>query len=294
MDIGFVGVGRMGSAMIARLIAGGHQVKIFGRDVRKMAPTASLGAIVAPDLAALCDGRSLVITMLPDDAALEQVTAGIGGLIASLPAGAIHMVSGTHAAGLIDRLAQAHDAAGQQLVSCTVLGRPDRAANGTLGLIASGPASAIDSIRGVLALLGQTLFEPGEDPLSGAVVKIANNFVLGCAIEAIGEGMALVRRYGVDPALFQEVLTSGLFDCVAYRAYGDVIAKEDWGRVGATATIGLKDARLAIEAAEKVAVPLPSGNVWRDHLVSAIGKGEASLDWSVMAREQFRRSGLEE
>jgi 3-hydroxyisobutyrate dehydrogenase-like beta-hydroxyacid dehydrogenase len=145
----------------------------------------------------------------------------------------------------------------------------------------------------VLRVLGETIFQPGENPLSAVAIKIANNFVLGCAIEAIGEGMALVRRYGVDPELFHEVLTQGLFNCVAYQTYGAVIARQDWGRVGATATIGLKDARLALEAAEKVHIPLPSANVWYSHLLTACDRGEASLDWSVMALEQFRRSGLE-
>ena len=63
--------------------------------------------------------------------------------------------------------------------------------------------------------------------------------------------------------------------------------------MGATASIGLKDARLALEAADRVQIPLPSANVWREHLQAACDRGEAALDWSVMAREQFRRSGLE-
>jgi 3-hydroxyisobutyrate dehydrogenase-like beta-hydroxyacid dehydrogenase len=97
----------------------------------------------------------------------------------------------------------------------------------------------------------------------------------------------------VDAEVLYKVLTDGLFNCVAYKAYGNVIAKEDWGNVGATVTIGLKDTDLAFEAAQKVGVPLPSGEVYRDHLHGAQAHGESDLDWSVMAREQFRRSGLE-
>ena len=160
-------------------------------------------------------------------------------------------------------------------------------------MIPGGPSSAIERITPILNLLGDTIFNAGENPLSSVAVKIANNFILGCAIEAMGEGMSLVRKYDVQPALFYEVLTKGLFNCIAYQSYGDVIAKEDWGRVGATATIGLKDAELALEAAARVRVPLPSGDVWHNHLLSACGRGEESLDWAVMAREQFRHSGLE-
>ncbi len=293
MKIGMIGLGRMGGAMGRRLLAAGFDLAVFDRDAAQTKALEDLGGRVAIDLADLCHGRDVVITMLPSDAILAEVAVGQGGLTEVLAPGAIHMVSGTHGVTVMERLKAEHLKVGQVLVSCTVLGRPDRAAEGKLGLIVAGPDEAAARLMPVLKVLGEQIFEPGEDPLTSVAVKIANNFVLGCAIEAMGESMALVRRYGVDPELFYEVLTKGLFNCVAYQSYGDVIAKEDWGRVGATAAIGLKDAQLAFEAAERMSMPLPSGNVWRDHLLSACGRGEASLDWAVMAREQFRKSGLE-
>ncbi len=293
MEVGFIGLGRMGGAMAGRLLSHGYKLGVYDRDPRQMAALRERGAYVAQGIADLCRGRSLIVSMLPDDPLLAEVASGAGGLYDSLAPGAIHMVSGTHGVSVIERLTAGHDERGQVLLSCTVLGRPDRAAEGKLGLIAGGPAAAIDSILPVLEILGERLFRAGTSPLSAVAIKIANNFVLGCAIEAMGEGMALARKYGVDPELFHTVLTQGLFNCVAYQSYGDVIAKEDWTRVGATVAIGLKDAQLAFEAAEKVRVPLPSGNVWRDHLLTAFGRGEQALDWAVMAREQFRNSGLE-
>ena len=293
MEIGFIGLGRMGGAMVPRLLAHGFSVCVFHPDIRRTTGLQGLGAQVAADVTELCRGRTLIISMLPSDSALESVALGPQGLAQSMEPGSIHMVSGTHGVRAIEAVAAAHARHEQILVSCPVLGRPERAAEGKLGLIAAGPAAAIDAVGEVLAVLGEKVFRPGENPLSAAAIKIANNFVLGCAIEAMGEGMALARRYGVEPLLFHEVLSQGLFNCIAYQGYGDVIAREDWGRVGATASIGLKDAHLAFEAAEKVNVPLPSGNVWRDHLLSACGRGEAALDWSVMARTQFRNSGLD-
>jgi 3-hydroxyisobutyrate dehydrogenase-like beta-hydroxyacid dehydrogenase len=286
-------LGRMGSAMARRLLANDYDLRVLHRDAEHTAAFAALGASVASSIADLCDGRELLISMLPSDESLEAVTLGSGGLTDSLAQGAIHMVSGTHGVRTIERLISAHRRHQQILISCTVLGRPERAAAGTLGLIPAGPGAVIAALTGVLNTLGENIFQAGEDPLAGVAIKIANNYVLGCAIEAIGEGMALVRGYRVDPERFQEVLTQGLFNCVAYQSYGDVIAKQDWGRVGATASIGLKDARLALEAAEKFQIPLPSGTVWHEHLQAACARGEAALDWSVMAREQFRRSGLE-
>ncbi len=292
MDVGLIGLGRMGGAMARRLLANGFALSVFDRDVSQTDPLEALGAHVARSVEDLCRGRDLVITMVPSDAILGEITFGPGGVVDSLAPGAIHMVSGTHGVRVLESLVDAHWEGGQILVACTVLGRPDRAAEGKLGLLPAGPPSAVERLMPLLSSLGETIFRPGEDPLTSVVIKIANNFVLGCAIEAMGEGMALVRKYGVDPDLFYEVLTKGLFNCIAYTSYGDVIAKQDWGRIGATAAIGLKDAQLALEAAERVLVPLPSGNVWRDRLMTACGRGEGALDWAVMAREQFRNSGL--
>lgn len=283
----------MGGGMAKRLLANGYDLRVYGRDPHRTAPLAALGASVAKDIPELCQNRDLVITMLPSDASLEEVTLGPTGLATSMAAEAVHMVSGTHGIPVMEKLMSAHQQHAQTLVACTVLGRPDRAAEGKLGLIPAGPSTVIERITPMLKVLGETLFSSGENPLSSVAVKIANNFVLGCAIEAMGEGMSLVRKYGVDPLLFYEVLTKGLFNCVAYQGYGHLIATQNWGCVGATATIGLKDIHLALEAAEKVSVPLPSGEVWRAHLSKACDRGEASLDWAVMAREQFRNSGLE-
>ncbi len=116
--------------------------------------------------------------------------------------------------------------------------------------------------------------------------------MLGCAIEAMGEGFALTRKYDVVPEVLYDVLTDGLFNCSAYKIYGDIIAKERYLPAGQRAVLGLKDANLALAAGEAVGVPLPSGNVWRDRLVGAVAHGEGEHDWAVMAKDQARASGL--
>ena len=292
MRIGFLGLGRMGSAMATRLLGAGHALAVFDLVEQATARMAAAGATVRSSIRELAAGSDVLISMLPDDEALRAATVGPQGLVSALAPGAIHVVSGTHGVQVIDELAAAHRSAGQVLVTCHVLGRPDLAASGKLGLVPAGPPAALQSLRPVFAVLGERIFEAGEDPLSATAMKVANNYVLGCAIEAIGEGMALVRRYGVDPQVFYRVLVEGLFDCTAYRGYGDIIAKMDWGRIGATAVIGLKDAVLSRQAADKVHMTLPSLAAWQTHLEHAIARGEAHLDWSVMAREQFRESGL--
>ena len=137
------------------------------------------------------------------------------------------------------------------------------------------------------------VIDAGAEPAGASVIKIANNFVLGCAIEALGEGFALTRKYGIAPEVFFSVLTDGLFNCPAYKSYGTIISGQKYLPAGQRAMNGLKDANLALAAGEAVGVPLPSGNVWRDRLIGAVAHGEGEHDWAVMAQDQARASGLD-
>jgi 3-hydroxyisobutyrate dehydrogenase-like beta-hydroxyacid dehydrogenase len=159
-------------------------------------------------------------------------------------------------------------------------------------MVLGGPQANLDRCRPLFAAIARRTFEAGADPAAAAAIKIANNFVLGCAIEAMGEGFALVRKYDVVPDVFYDVMTDGLFACSAYKVYGKIITEERYLPAGQRAILGLKDANLALAAAEAVGVPLPSGNVWRDRLVGAVAHGEAENDWAVMAKDQARASGL--
>lgn len=292
MKVGFIGLGRMGHAMASRLLDAGHDLVVYNRTTEKAARLGTAGAVIADSVAAACADREVVMTMLADDAALEEVARGPAGIVESLPQGAIHAAAGTHGVHATHALTAAHADAGQPFVAAPVLGRPDAAAEGRLGVVPGGPADAVERCRPLFEAFARRIFDAGEDPASAASIKLANNFVLGCAMEAMGEGFALVRKFGVVPAVFYEVLTDGLFGAPAYEIYGDIIAKEDYGRVGITAVLGLKDANLALAAGEAAGVPLPSGSVWRDRLVGAIGHGDGELDWSVVALEQARASAL--
>jgi hypothetical protein len=231
--------------------------------------------------------------MLPSDAALDSLVFAAGGLLQSMTKGMVHMPMGTHGVKQIAKINQAHAGAGQILVATTVLGRPDLAAGGQLTLIPGGPAAAVRNLQPVFEALGRQVLHAGDDPVASTVVKVAHNFVLGCAIEVIGEGVALVRKLGGDQRLFLDALVKGLFSCTAYEVYGKIITEQAYDSVGASALIGLKDANLALEAAEMAHMPLPSANVLRDRLLGAIAHGEGALDWAVVARDQARASGLE-
>jgi 3-hydroxyisobutyrate dehydrogenase-like beta-hydroxyacid dehydrogenase len=286
MKVGFIGLGRMGQEMVRRLLAAGHEVAAYNRTPERAKALADAGAKVVTSVADAARYGDAVFTMVADDAALKDVAEQKGGLIQSLPKGGIHICAGTHSVAAINALKAAHAAAGQVLITTPMLGRPEQVAAGMAGMVVSGPKAALDRCRPLLDAIPRRVFEAGDDPTSAAAIKIANNFVLGCAIEAMGEGMSLVRKYGVVPQVFYEVMTEGLFSAPAYKVYGKLIADEKYLPAGQRAILGLKDANLALAAGEAVGVPLPSGNVWRDRLVGATGRGEGEHDFG---RRQSRR-----
>jgi len=293
MKIGFIGLGRMGQAIAGRIKAAGHDLVVYNRSLEKTKELAAAGAKVASSIEEVCNGREVVVSMLSDDAALEQVAFGPGGICESLPAGAIHMVMGTHGTAAIRSAVERHERAGQLIVSAPVLGRPDVAAAGQLGVVIAGPQLAVQRCKPLLDAVARRLFEAGDKPEHAAIVKLANSLVLGCAIEAMGEGFSLVRKYGVNGDVLYDVLTEGLFSAPAYKGYGRLIADKNYANPGFTATLGLKDVKLVLGAAGAKNVPLPAINILHDRLLSAIAHGDGSKDWAVIAQEQAASTGLD-
>ena len=292
MKVGFIGLGRMGEVMARRLLGGGHEVGVFNRTPAKMKPLVEAGAKATDSIKAAATFGEAVFTMLTDDAAVLDVAGKPGGIKETLPKGGIHICCGTHGVAAIQKLVALHAGAGQILIAAPILGRPEVVTAGSATMVVGGPRDSVDRCRPLFAAIAGRLVEAGGDPLAAAAIKIANNFVLGCAIEAMGEGFALTRKYGVAPDVFYNVLAEGPFNCWAYKTYGKFIADEKYLPPGQSAKNGLKDANLALAAGEAVGVPLPSGNVWRDRLIGALAHGEGEHDWAVMAKDQARASGL--
>ncbi len=293
MKVGFIGLGRMGSGMARRILDAGHELVVFDAVAAATAPFASAGARVAGSVAELCDGREVVVSMLVEDAAVTAVTLGTGGLVASMPHGAVHMVMGTHGVATVRALEAGHREAGQTLVAAPVLGRPDLAASGQLGVVPGGPPDAVARCQPLLEVIGRRIFPAGPKPESATAIKLANNAVLGCAMVAMAEGFALIRKYDVVPQVFQDVMVEGLFGATAYKVYGQKMVDESYDQVGSPITVGLKDASLIAAAADLARVPMPSHNVYKDRLLGAVAHGDADRDQAVLAREQARASGLE-
>jgi 3-hydroxyisobutyrate dehydrogenase-like beta-hydroxyacid dehydrogenase len=293
MKVGFIGLGRMGQGMARRLLDAGHDLWVFDMFASQAAALAEAGAHVAGSVAELAARSEVVVTMLVEDTAIAQVALGPKGLVETLPKGAIHLVMGTHGIAVVRQLEAAHREAGQTLVAAPVLGRPDLAATGQLGVVVGGPEQGVARIDALVKSMGKRIFAAGAKPESASAIKLANNAVLGCAMVAMAEGFALVRKYEVEPQVFQDVMVEGLFGATAYKVYGQKMVDESFDQVGSPIFVGLKDANLIAAAADIARVPMPSHNVYRDRLLGAVAHGDGDRDQAVLGREQARASGLE-
>lgn len=128
MKVGFIGLGRMGQAMARRILDAGHELAIYNRTAAKDVELAKAGVRSTTSISEVCKGRDVVITMVADDTALNEVALGENGLIAYLGADSIHVAMGTHGVALIRTLTEAHTQLGRTFVAAPVLGRPDAAA----------------------------------------------------------------------------------------------------------------------------------------------------------------------
>jgi 3-hydroxyisobutyrate dehydrogenase-like beta-hydroxyacid dehydrogenase len=281
MDIGFIGLGQMGSGMAANLVKAGHTVTVYNRSREKVQPLVGEGAHAAESVADACRGE-VVFTMLADDAAVEGLAFGDHGILATLAKGATHISSSTISTALSERLTQAHADTGQNFLAAPVFGRPDAARAAKLFVVVGGDGTVIDRYSPLFDAIGQRTFVVSDTPKNANLVKLSGNFLIAVVIESLGEAMALVGKAGVDKHAYLEVLTSTLFSAPVYKTYGGLIVDERFEPPGFAAPLGLKDIRLALTSAEELRVPLPLASLVRDRFLTLLAHGGEGLDWSAV------------
>ena len=281
MKVGFVGLGNMGSGMAASLIKAGHEVTAYNRSQDKVAALAGQGARPAHSVAEACGG-DVVISMLANDEAVEAVTFGDDGIVASLRPGAAHVSSSTVSVALSERLTAAHAEADQKFVAAPVFGRPEAAAAAKLFVVAAGEHTAVQTVSPVFDAIGHRTFVVSEEPKAASLVKLSGNFLIASVIESLGEAVALVAKAGIDKQEYIDILTSTLFGAPVYKTYGGLIAREEFEPAGFAAALGLKDVRLVLSAGDALQVPLPIASLLRDRFLTLLAHGGASLDWSAI------------
>ena len=292
MKIGFIGLGNMGAGMARNLIKAGHDLIVYNRTRSRAEELQRLGAKVADTPAAAAARTEALITMLADDRAVQDVIFEPGRAIDSLTAGAVHISMSTISVALSRRLQMAHAAKQQHYVAAPVFGRPDAAAAAKLFIVAAGPSQQIEKFRSLFSAMGQKLFVINEDAPAANLIKLSGNFLITTVIESLAESFALMRKSGVDPHKFLEVMTDSLFSAPVYKNYGAMIAADKFEPVGFKMPLGFKDNRLVLAAAEEAAVPMPIASIVHDRFVAAMAQGLENADWSAIAHLAYKNAGL--
>ena len=292
MTVGFIGLGRMGSGMARNLLRAGHRVIAYNRTRSRAGALAVEGAAVAGTPADAC-AADAVLTMLADDAAVEQVTFEENGILAALPASAIHISHSTISTALARRLAAEHAGRNQAYLSAPVFGRPDAVANAQLIVVVAGDGEVVARAKPLFDAIGRKTVVAGAEPWQANAAKLCGNFMIASMIESFGEAFATLRKCGVEPAKFLDIMNA-LFRSPVYEGYGGSIAGRKFEPAGFGLKLGYKDVRLALRTAEEAGSPMPFASVLHDQFLTALANGQGELDWSSLAKVAARNAGLAE
>lgn len=289
--VGFIGLGRMGEPMAMNLLAAGFAVRVWNRDAAKAKPLAEAGATVARNPREAAAPGGIVVTMVSDDRALHEVTAGNDGFGQALGSG-VHLSMGTVSPDASRRLAALHAGLGGGYVAAPVFGRPDAAAAKKLWICTSGPAAAKARVRPVLDAMGQGVYDFGDAPHAANVVKLAGNFLIMGAIEALAEAAALGQKHGIEREQLLGMFGETVFGCPVYRNFGRIVAREQYEPAGFRMALGLKDVNLVLDAAAAVQAPMPLASLLYDRLLSGVARGRADMDSSAIGLAVSEAAGL--
>jgi 3-hydroxyisobutyrate dehydrogenase-like beta-hydroxyacid dehydrogenase len=291
-QIGFVGLGAMGSPMAQNLLAAGFDVVVYNRTAAKAEPLVAKGAHRADRPGDVAHPHGIVVSMLADDASLESLVMGEAVIAERLSPHGIHISMTTVSPAMTRKLAKYHEQCGSVMVAAPVFGRPEAAAAKKLFICASGPKAAKDKVKPVLEAMGQAILDFGDDPGGANVVKVAGNFMIAAAIEAMGEALTMVEKSGVSRTAAMELLSKSLFACPVYQIYGAMVANRMHTPAGFRLPLGLKDVDLALQTATQVEAPMPLASLLHDRFVAAIANGRGEMDWSALALGASDDAGL--
>ncbi len=291
-QIGFIGLGNMGLPMAVNLVEAGYKLLVFTRTRSKAESVLAKGAswVSSPFETAVPGG--IVITMLPDDEAVEEVAGERSELVKRLGKGGIHLSMSTILPSTARRLSGAYDSLGAYYVASPVFGRPEAAATKKLWICLSGSAIAKDRVAPILGALGQKVFDFGEDPGAANVVKVSGNFLIASALEAMAEAFTLAEKNGLRRTDVADFFGQTILSCGIYQNYGKTIAEKRYLPTGFRLALGFKDVNLTHQLATESRVPMPLTDLLRGRLLSGLAKGRESMDWSALSLGVSEDAGL--
>jgi 3-hydroxyisobutyrate dehydrogenase-like beta-hydroxyacid dehydrogenase len=290
--VGFIGLGKMGSAMAKNLAQAGFRLRVWNRNPQKAKemvrdlPQAKL--CNTPREAA--EGSQFVVSSLANDEAVRAVTFGPDGTLSGMDKDCTRVEASTISVALSQELESAHAKAQRRFVAAPVFGRPDAAAQRQLWIVAGGPSDALERCAPLFTAIGQGTFRFARPPHAN-LIKLVGNLTIASLIETLGEVLVLAEKGGVAPGDAMQVLNA-VFQSPVLKGYGSRIATQSYRPAGFRMDLGLKDVTLALRSGEELRVPLPIASLIHDHFIEALALGRGDLDWSAMATVMRDAAGL--
>ncbi|HEY0666510.1 MAG TPA: NAD(P)-dependent oxidoreductase [Gallionella sp.] len=291
-SVGFIGLGKMGEPMARNLLRAGYKLRVYNRTSAKAQSLASEGAEVVATLQDVVETGGIVVSMVANDHALEEVVLGENGIGTKLGAGGIHISMSTVSPQIAQKMVSYYQKQGTAYLAAPVFGRPEAAAERKLWICSAGDGWAKNRARPILEALGQQIFDFGEKPDTANVVKLAGNFLIGSAIESMAEAFTFAEKNGVSREQVSDVFSQTFLACPIYQNYGKVIAAQEYQPAGFRVSLGLKDISLLNSVAATSLTPMPIANLLNERLLSAMSKGRADMDWTALAIGASEDAGL--
>jgi 3-hydroxyisobutyrate dehydrogenase-like beta-hydroxyacid dehydrogenase len=283
-NIGFIGLGNLGTPIALNLIDSGHTLHVYNRTASKAAPLAARGAVVCDTIASLAQQCDVVFTIVSDDAALKNVCEGEGGLLNHLQKESVHISMSTILPQTAAEISLLHKQHAQHYLASPVFGRPEAAAGKKLNFTISGDERIREQMKPLLKDAGGLhVWDFGNTISAANTVKLCGNFLIASALEAIGESVHLAVKSGVDAEQMWNMLSQTLLSAPVYINYSNIILKEKFEPAGFSMKLGLKDMNLVLQQAASVNQPMPLASLLKKNMQQLISNGNENIDWSAVS-----------
>lgn len=291
MDVGFIGVGIMGSRMVANLIKGGHRIWAYDISPAALERAGVLGATPCGSLIEAAAGRDAVMLSLTTPEVVEQVMLGPQGVLMALPLPPLVVDTSTSLPAVSRRIAAAAIEKGCRFIDAPVSGGADGAAAGTLSVMVGGPVEAFESALPLLRQIGKDIFHIG-DTGSGNTMKLVNNCLGGVARAAIVETVMMGTLAGLDPKKIFDVVSVSTGNSRTFQNTMPKLLKGDF-EPGFMITLMHKDLDLASRLGQELGLPMPVVNAVKQVYQAAKAAGLGTKDVTGLAIPLERLMGVE-
>jgi 3-hydroxyisobutyrate dehydrogenase-like beta-hydroxyacid dehydrogenase len=283
-NIGFIGLGSLGTPIALNLMGSGHVLHVYNRTISKTESLAEQGAIVCKSIAELAQECSIVFTIVSDDAAIEAVCEGADGLLKNLAKNSIHVSMSTILPATAEKLASLHQQHQQHYLASPVFGRPDAATAKKLNYVISGEENIRKHIEPFLKDAGAiNVFDFGDNITAANTVKLCGNFLIASALEAIGESASLAEKSGLDAKKMWNMFSQTLFNTPLYQNYSKIVLDKQFEPAAFTIKLGLKDMNLVLEQAAAAKQSMPLAQLLQKNMKTIVDSGKENMDWSAVS-----------